>query len=584
MTRDEIKDALPIQEEFERRGVEFKRIGSRLMAKCPFHEDGKPSLSLDEKDQLFHCHAGCGGGSVIDAWALFEGVSVKDAFSMIERHLGFPKKQEMAPQKTTPPPADRKLVKSYDYRDENGELLYQVCRFDPKDFRQRVPNGSGWTWGLGETRRVIYNLPDVASSQTAIYFCEGEKDADLIHGMGLCATTTPMGAGKWDDSFTATFKAKTIVILPDNDAPGKKHCQLLCEKLGPVARAVIIVDVPAPHKDVSDWRREFSSDQEFGMRLIEMSRKAKVVAGADTLPIYSMEDMEKRYKESILSPKRATLDLSCISPKLGKLIRPLVPGDFCAIVADTGVGKTFILQNIAANCGVKVLFFELELNDETMFERFSSIGSGAATSFIESFYREGKIADWRRKPTLGPNVFLCPKPGLTCADIRSFIIQSEMKIGEMPAVVMVDYVGLIRGVGSSKYEKMSGVAEDLKTIAKELGVVMVICSQISRKGDDSTEEIHLHDAKDSGSIENSVQLALGMWRDPDPEKKTRIWTKILKNTKGQPGAKVPLQFNPSNLQLFEEASFCETTESELPLNGSGKKSTSSYPHRRMHSR
>lgn len=530
------------------------------MACCPFHDDSNPSLAVDEDQQIFVCYGCHAKGSVIDAWALFEGVTVKEAFTQIEAHLGVKKGPAPAtrpvqekPEKATHPSPEKKLVKTYDYRDEDGEVLFQVCRFEPKDFRQRHREGNEWKWGLNGTRRVLYNLPDILSAETAIYFCEGEKDADLLHGMGLCATTTPMGAGKWDDSYTAAFKAKTVVILPDNDPAGEKHCKLLTEKLGPVARAVYIVNVPSPHKDVSDWRKDFSSDAEFGMRLLEFARAAKVVAGADTLPIYDMEEMESRYKEEINRPSRVSLSMGILAPTLGKAIRPLIAGEFATILADTGVGKTFILQNIALNYSeTPILMFEMELPETLMFERFASMSSGANPNAVEDAYRQKMQIGWRRGIKL-KNVFVCPKANLTCEEIKRLIVQSEMKIGKKPGVVMIDYIGLIRGPGSSRYERMSTIAEDLKTIAKETGTVILTTSQISRKEGDSPE-IFLHDAKDSGSIENSSGLMLGAWRDP--EDKERLWIKILKNTKGAPGLKVPCRFNPNNLQIHEEYGYC----------------------------
>jgi putative DNA primase/helicase len=55
-------------------------------------------------------------------------------------------------------PRPRIIVKTYDYCDENGELLYQVCRFEPKDFRPRRPDGK---FTLEGVRRVLYRLPEL---------------------------------------------------------------------------------------------------------------------------------------------------------------------------------------------------------------------------------------------------------------------------------------------------------------------------------------------------------------------------------------------------------------------------------------
>src|SRR5262245_19869493 len=55
-----------------------------------------------------------------------------------------------------------KVKAIYDYTSEEGELLSQVVRFEPKDFRQRRPDvKGGWIWSLGDTRRVLYRLSEV---------------------------------------------------------------------------------------------------------------------------------------------------------------------------------------------------------------------------------------------------------------------------------------------------------------------------------------------------------------------------------------------------------------------------------------
>ena len=55
----------------------------------------------------------------------------------------------------------RHIVAEYNYTDEAGKLLFQVVRYVPKGFAQRRPDGNGgWVWGLGDTRRVLYRLPE----------------------------------------------------------------------------------------------------------------------------------------------------------------------------------------------------------------------------------------------------------------------------------------------------------------------------------------------------------------------------------------------------------------------------------------
>ena len=89
------------------------------------------------------------------------------------------------------------LTHTYDYVDERGELVAQGCRYIPKDFRPRVPlPGGGFRMGAKGARVVPYWLPELMASESVV-LCEGEKDADALAALGVCATaahkTSPAG-------------------------------------------------------------------------------------------------------------------------------------------------------------------------------------------------------------------------------------------------------------------------------------------------------------------------------------------------------------------------------------------------------
>jgi hypothetical protein len=76
--------------------------------------------------------------------------------------------------------SDRGFTRAYDYRDQNGELLYQVLRYEnPKRFSHRQPDGHrGWIY-KGTHRRVLYRWPELLQYPDATALVtEGEKDAD----------------------------------------------------------------------------------------------------------------------------------------------------------------------------------------------------------------------------------------------------------------------------------------------------------------------------------------------------------------------------------------------------------------------
>ena len=206
---------------------------------CPAHKDTIPSLSVTEaSDQrlLVHCYAGCSTESVVQAL----GLMMSDLFpsKRCSKAIGH-------------------LIASYDYKNETDKLLYQVCRFEPKDFRQRRPDGhGGWVWNLNGTPRILYRLRELlnADRDDWVFVTEGERDADNVFALGLTATTNPCGALKWkhlsDDS---ALHRRHIAILPDRDNTGRRHAHDVATRLHEKSAEVKIVQLGGNVKDVTDW-------------------------------------------------------------------------------------------------------------------------------------------------------------------------------------------------------------------------------------------------------------------------------------------------------------------------------------------
>lgn len=176
------------------------------------------------------------------------------------------------------PPPDG-VVTIYPYRDESGELLFEVLRLVPKEFRQRRPNAKGgWIWDLDDTRRVIYRLPELraASRSLTVYLVEGEKDVATIEALGSLATTSPQGAqgwGKLDKACLEVLRGQRVVVIPDADQAGVEYLKAAAVDLAGVAESLAAMDVrtlPLPQgtvltsiKDISDWRAAWlAADQE----------------------------------------------------------------------------------------------------------------------------------------------------------------------------------------------------------------------------------------------------------------------------------------------------------------------------------
>jgi hypothetical protein len=170
------------------------------------------------------------------------------------------------------------VIKTYDYHDEDGVLLFKVDRWGPqKTFTQRAPDGNGgWTKGKGAmdgVRRVPYRLPHLVAAKAKangtpwrVYIAEGEKDVDnLILWWGVTATTNPMGAGKWRPEFNQHFAGSDAVIVADNDDIGRAHVAAVAAELAPIASIVRAVELGGldEHGDISDWIEAGGSQSDF---------------------------------------------------------------------------------------------------------------------------------------------------------------------------------------------------------------------------------------------------------------------------------------------------------------------------------
>jgi hypothetical protein len=224
------------------RGHKLIRAGDNFVSRgCPQaqHKRGHCPVTIDVAKQLFHCND-CGiGGTVVDWLAKEKGISVADAL----RELGGKNDQEPR----------RKIVCAYDYVDESGKLLSQACRYQPKDFRQRRPDGKGgWIWNLDGVRRVLYRLPELIKAQT-VCIPEVEKDCDSLANLGFPATTNPGGALKWRDEYSETLRGKDVVLFRDAGEKGREHDEQRIASLTRKAKSIKQVTLPDGFHDVSDF-------------------------------------------------------------------------------------------------------------------------------------------------------------------------------------------------------------------------------------------------------------------------------------------------------------------------------------------
>lgn len=309
----------------------------QAMALCPFHDDHRRSFSVNLNTGLYYCH-GCGErGDIFTFYQKRHGCSFKDALAELARQAGIEQKR---------------IVAVYDYTDAEGNLLFQTVRYEPKDFKQRRPDGrGGWIYNLSGVKLVPYNLPEVMESSYCI-LVEGEKDVETLKSFGFIASCNPMGAGKWRSDFNEYFRAKRVYIIPDNDKPGRDHALQVAKNLKGIAEAVKIVELSGL-KDISDW---------FHARLAEGKNHEEIKLELKALLKNAPEWTSEENKEpDLLSSLLKWNDILNLNVKVEYLLDKLIPkGSITMLFGRGGIGKTSLCLQIGRSVAEGIPFAGLQ--------------------------------------------------------------------------------------------------------------------------------------------------------------------------------------------------------------------------------
>lgn len=252
--------------------------GEQITARCPLHGDRKTkSFSANLRTGQWTCHGKCAdAGNLVQFVSRLEGCSLQEAEKQLrdagswEVHSSSPPRREdpfaelasrpevSIPQDEASPAApvhvpskQRAIAATYDYVDLQGRVVFQVVRYEPKDFRQRRPlegNSAGWDWRVPrELRTIPYRWPSVRAAlrkDGTVWLVEGEKDVDACNAafeaLGMkdhVATTYQGGAGAWADEnrrdlMKSRLEEGRLFCVPDRDEQGSNMAQAVLELFG----------------------------------------------------------------------------------------------------------------------------------------------------------------------------------------------------------------------------------------------------------------------------------------------------------------------------------------------------------------
>jgi len=261
---------------YSARAPKVKQSGAEWRGPCPIHNGKDDNFAVDPATGRWYCHSTCGrGGDILDLQAELVGGDFPTRKAEVFRLMGRVEPDHRrngtrtnknsagtAPTKPTNGAGGWPEVARYPYVDREGKLVFEVIRYLKPDcekaFRQCRPDERGGViWNLDGIERVPYRLPKLLRAKT-VCIPEGEKDVETLEAWGLTASCNPGGSGssRLYEGWTEYFQGRNIIILPDNDEPGRRHAAAVAAALLRVAASLRIVELPGlpENGDVTDWR------------------------------------------------------------------------------------------------------------------------------------------------------------------------------------------------------------------------------------------------------------------------------------------------------------------------------------------
>jgi hypothetical protein len=308
--------------------------------------DGNPGKSLvvelvGEHAGLWKDFASGEGGDLFDLWARIRGYSIQGDFPAVATEIG----QWLGMRPVTPLTSARSEIRSpaidelgpytakWNYTTASGELIACVYRYDPptgKEFRPWDVRARAWRT---PDPRPLYNLPAVVKSTTVV-LAEGEKCAQALIGLGICATTAMNGAkAPVDKTDWSPLRNRHVLIWPDKDSPGWDYAEAAAQAI--VAAGALSVSILLPPASMPEkWDAAEAITDAFDCKaFIATGERATIKAAPASLPVFSLGAM-----------------LDDLSPIPDDIINPrvLTPGGMLVFGGAPKVGKSdFLLSWLA---------------------------------------------------------------------------------------------------------------------------------------------------------------------------------------------------------------------------------------------
>jgi KaiC/GvpD/RAD55 family RecA-like ATPase len=235
-------------------------------------------------------------------------------------------------------------------------------------------------------------------------------------------------------------------------------------------------------------------------------------------------------------------------------------GELNIFAGGSGSGKSLVMMNIALNwvqLGLHGVYITLELSEELTGLRTAAMLTNMSTKDIR---KEKETAALKIK-LVGKKAGSYQVKALPAQsninDIRSFLKEYQIKTGHRVDFMMIDYLDLLMPVSAKVspndlFVKDKYVSEELRNLAKELGVLMVTASQLNRS---AVEEIEFDHSHISGGISkiNTADNVFGIFTSRAMKERGKYQIQCMKSRSSTGvGQKIDLEYNIETMRITDE--------------------------------
>jgi AAA domain/CHC2 zinc finger len=353
-----------IEDEIAHRRIGLKGKVERV-GPCP-KCGGEDRFSINTAKQVFNCRVCETGGDVIDLVRHLDGVDFVTACTTLAREQPPPKangKDHAEPREVYPV--------QFTYQDETGATLSVVARCEyqypdgsfalkdgkhKKAFPQKRPdpkNPGKWIYDTDGVRIVPYRLPELLeaiSQDNPILIVEGEGKVDLLWSWNVPATCNAGGAKKWKPEHSEFLRGADVVILPDNDEPGREHADIIGASLQEIAKSIRTLELPGLglKGDIIDWAKAGGTVERLHELIAHLARPWQSTEQQDFTEAKSNEqDVGDDKRESIRLSYFS--DLTDATPKLWLIKNVIARGETSSWIGPPGAGKSALLGDVCVH-------------------------------------------------------------------------------------------------------------------------------------------------------------------------------------------------------------------------------------------